>query len=169
MTRALTMAGLLWLALASPAFLTSADKDEKSKEEKADFQVYDGYFESNKSGLDGKASFLVFTNQAAFDKVFRPVPPLGGKKKTLLPADAFEGHLVAAVIKRGDRVWTYKVLSVAPCKGKVTITYEAKAPETGGSATFASPLIVRVPRPGNQRVAFVENGVDVSTVEVGKE
>src|SRR5437660_571941 len=86
-----------------------------AKEEKADFRVYDGYFESNKSGLEGKNSFLVLTDKAAFDKVFRPVPPLGGKRKVLLPDNAFESNLVAAVVKRGDRVWTYKVLSVTAC------------------------------------------------------
>jgi hypothetical protein len=164
--QALLLVGIVCLALVGTGRL-SVGKDD-AKEEKADFKVYDGYFESNKSGLKGEASFLVFTDKKGFDNVFRPTPPLlGGKKKVLLPDNAFEAQLVAAVVKRGDRVWTYKVTGVTHCKGKATITYEAKAGQAGG-ATFASPLIVAVARGGLARVVFVENGKEVGTAEIGK-
>jgi hypothetical protein len=162
----LLLAGILCVALAGTGQLT-AGKDD-AKEEKADFKVYDGYFESNKSGLKGEASYLVFTDRKTFDNVFRPTPPLlGAKKKTFLPDNSFESNMVAAVVKRGDRTWAYKVIDVTRCKGKTTISYEAKAEGAGGGATFASPLIVAVARDGT-RVVFVENGKEVGTAAIGK-
>jgi hypothetical protein len=149
---------LAWLGDSAPA-------GEKEDKKDLSFQSFNSYFESNKSGLTGESSYLVFTNKAAFGKVFQATPPVGGKKRTYLPADAFESGIVAAVVKRGNRVWTYKVTGVDFCKGKATVTYEAKAgPE--GSATFASPLIVTVQSRESNRVVFVENGKEVSTVNV---
>jgi hypothetical protein len=144
----------------------AADKDEEAK--KVDFKVYDGYFQSNKAGLAGKASYLVFRSRKDFDKVFRPVPPLlKGKKKTMLPDDIFKASMVVAVIKRGNSITTYRVKGVRALKGKITLAYEAKAgPET--TAEFASPLIVSIPR-GTGQVVFEENGKAASTVAVPKE
>jgi hypothetical protein len=160
-----TAACLLFLCLRLPA----ADADKKEKETKADYKVYDGYFESNQSGLKGKSSFLVFTDKKAFDKVFRPAPPLlGGKKKTMLPPDAFKTGIVVAVVKRGNQLWTYKVQSATSCKGKITLSYQAESRD-GGSATFASPLIVALPGASEPQVRFEENGKEAALVNVAKE
>jgi hypothetical protein len=163
MTRALLVAGAVCLALVWLGTEATAGEDQKAKP--LTFQVYDSYFESNKSGLEGASSYLVFTDKESFGKVFRPTPPLGGKKRTYLPDNAFASNVVAAAVKRGNRIWNYKVTGVELCKGKATVRYEAKAgPE--GSARFASPLIVRLPGAGVSRVIFEENGKEVATVKL---
>src|SRR5436190_21026346 len=70
-----------------------------------------GYYESNKSGLSGPASYLVFKERADFDAVFLS-SRLPGKKAKLLPKGAFKDHIVVATIKRGDAVFTYEVTKV---------------------------------------------------------
>src|SRR5687767_4556856 len=101
MTRTLLMlaVGTMWIGLGR-------GDDTKAKDVK--FDQATGYFESNKSGLEGAASYLAFSNEEAFAKVLRPTPPLMGKKPKLLPKDVFDNHLVVAVIKRGDTTWQYK-------------------------------------------------------------
>jgi hypothetical protein len=163
MTRALLVAGVVCLGLAWLGAAATAGENEKAKP--LTFQVYDSYFESNKAGLEGASSYLVFTDRESFGKVFRPTPPLGGKKRTYLPNNAFASNLVAAAVKRGNRIWNYKVAGVELCKGKATVRYEAKAgPES--SARFASPLIVTLPGAGVSQVIFEENGKEVATVKV---
>ncbi|HEY1190171.1 MAG TPA: hypothetical protein VGE74_21170, partial [Gemmata sp.] len=102
-----------------------------------------------------------------FDKVFAARPPLmGGKKAKVLPAGAFDKHFVAAVVKRGNAITTYAVKTVTLDKdGTVYVQYEATA-GPAGTATFASPLVVSVPKAGAKKVTFVENGKTVGTVEV---
>ena len=98
MQTALVATLVTWLACHGLA----AEKDE-AKGDKVEFHVFDGYFESNKSGLKGDASFLALTDDAAFDKVFGKAVVMG-KKQNFLPKDAFETKLVFATIKRGDKV-----------------------------------------------------------------
>ena len=157
----LALAGVLCAAAAAGA---------KAKGEKVPFKVYTrAYFESNKSGLkDRPASYLAFTEQKAFDRVLRPVPPLGAKKPAYLPRNVFASKLVVAVIKRGDRVWDYKVEKVTADGGTLYVQYKASGKGGGGSATFASPLIVTVDGGKYTSVVFIENGKKVGTARVGK-
>src|SRR5882672_628062 len=103
MKKRLALAVTLLLPLAAPA----DDKDEP-KGDKVEFTVHDGYFESNKSGLKGDTSFLAFTDDDAFKKIFG-VAVVMGAKKNFLPKDAFEKKIVVSTIKRGDKIWEYKV------------------------------------------------------------
>ena len=128
------------------------------------YEVHTGYFVSNKSGLDAKASYLAVTDEAAFDKLFGKAT-VQGRKEKFLPRNAFDAKLVAAVVKCGHETCTYDVQSVAAKDGTLTIQYTAKARD-GGSATFASPLIVSLDKGKYTTIEFVENGKKVGTASI---
>ena len=79
-----------------------------------------------------------------------------GAKPKVLPEKAFDTLVVCALIRQGNKVWTYTVQEVTQQEGVLTIKYKASAAD-GGTATFASPLIVSVPQGKYRQVRFVEN------------
>ena len=159
----MTRFALLSALLALSGALARADE---AKGEKVDSTTYDAYFEKNNSGLKGDASYLAFAGQDGFGKVFAARPPLmGGKKPVLLPPGAFDKQLVAAVIKRGNSITTYKVEKVTKEGDTLYVQYKADS-GPAGTATFASPLIVSAPKEGVKKVAFIENGKAAGTAEV---
>jgi hypothetical protein len=161
------MKRLGWLAAVVGLFLgVAALRADEAKGEKVESNVYNGYFESNKSGLKGDSSYLYFADQAAFDKIFLAVPPTGAKKPVLLPEKAFDKMAVVAVVKRGNAVTEYAVEKVTDDKGTLYVQYKATAGKPG-TATFASPLIVSVPKGKYTSVVFIENGKTVDTIKVG--
>lgn len=151
----------IFLAVSAGALRSAGGAD---KEDEVAYQVHDGYFESNKSGLKGDTSFLAFTDQKSFDRVFG-VAAVMRKKQNFLPKNAFESRLVAAVVKRGGAVWTYKVDKVTAANGKLYVQYQATS-QDGGGATFASPLIVSMDRGKYSAVVFIENGKQVGTANI---
>jgi hypothetical protein len=157
---------LLLAAFAGVVRLSGAD-DTKAKEVR--FDQATGYFESNKSGLTGEASYLAFADQESFLKALRPTPPLMGKKPKLLPKDVFEKNIVVSVIKRGDTIWKYTVDKVTAQTGTLTIEYKAAQQGAGGgTAKFASPMVVAVEKGDYKEVVFVENGKKAATVKFVK-
>src|SRR5580698_8015946 len=113
------------LALAAATVL-GASLMCPAEEKKVEYAIHmPGYFESNRSGLKGAESHLVFTDQKAFDNVFRPVFVPGGKAK-LLPNDAFDKQMVIATIKRGMEIVEYKVESLVADDGVLKLSYTAK-------------------------------------------
>jgi hypothetical protein len=161
---------LLIAAAALPVLVAglalAADKAE-AKGKKVEFDVYDDYFESNKSGLKGETSFLAITDPDTFDKVFGKAAVMGAKQK-FLPKDAFDTKLVVAVIHRGNAVWRYKVDQVTADGDTLNVQYEATS-KTGGTATFHSPLVVAVDKVKYTSVAFIENGEKIGTAKIEKE
>jgi hypothetical protein len=155
---------VLLAAAAGP--IVAAEKVE-AKGEKLAYEVHNGYFESNKSGLKGESSYLTFTDPKAFEKVFG-IGVVMGKKPKLLPKDAFESHLIVAAIKRGKSIWEYKVEKVTEDEGTVYVQYTATPQDGGGSATFASPLIISLPKGKYTAVVFLENGKKAAKVPLGK-
>ena len=151
------------LALAA-GFAAAADKDE-AKGKKVEFDVYTSYFEKNNSGLEGEASYVALTDAKAFDKVFGAAATM--KKQAFLPRDAFDKKMVVAAVKRGDKVWTYKVEKVTADEGTLYVQYEATSKD-GGGAKFASPLIVAVDKGKYTAVVFIENGKKAGTAKVGQ-
>jgi hypothetical protein len=154
---------VLALALAPAA---RADDKAEPKGDKIDFDVHNGHFESNMSGLKGDASFLAFTDAKAFGAVFGTAAVMG-KKYNYMPKDAFDKKLAAAVIHRGDAPWEYKVQKATADGDTVYVQYEATAGKAT-SARFASPLIVSVDKGKYARVVFIENGKKAGTAEIGK-
>jgi hypothetical protein len=142
--------------------------DTEPKPAKVEAVTHGPYFESNMSGLKGESSFLAFTDAKKFSEALRPVPPLlGGKKPNPLPKDAFEKSLVLVVIKRGSEAFEYTVEKAEDRSGTLVLTFKSKGTGGGGTATFASPLVVAVPKGKYKSAEFVENGKKVATVKIG--
>lgn len=128
------------------------------------FTVQTGYFEKNNSGLTGDASFLLISDQAAFDKVFG-VAFVAGAKQNFLPKDAFEKKLVVAAIKRGNATATFAVEKVTADGTTLTVEYKATIGKPT-SAKFATPLILSVEKGKIAKVVFVENGKEAGTASL---
>jgi hypothetical protein len=117
---------LAWLVITCvplvliAAFAPAPDADAK----KIEYTVHANYFEARESGLRGSASYLAFTERESFDRTFG-VGWVRGKPTQVLPRDLFETRFVAAVIKRGDTLWEYKVEKVTAEGDTVTVRYQA--------------------------------------------
>jgi hypothetical protein len=140
-------------------------------EKKLDAVIYGPYFEKNTSGLKPDkedSSYLVFKDKAAFDKVFGSGRVMKQKPKLLDKGD-FDKNLVIAVIKRGKQIHQYTVEGVTVDDGKVRIAYKADPKGgAGGTARFASPLVVAIPKGDYKSVEFVENKKARETITIGK-
>ncbi len=143
---------------ATALFVVHARAADEAKGEKIAHTHYTAYFEKNNSGLKGASSFLAITDKAGFDKTFAARPPLmGGKRPVLLPKGTFDKHVVVAVIKRGPSITTYDVQKVTRDGDTLYVQYKATS-GPAGTASFASPLIIGVPKEQVKRVVFIENG-----------
>jgi hypothetical protein len=89
-------------------------------------------------------------------------------KQNFVPKDAFDKKVVFAVIKRGNAITEYKVDKVTADDGTLYVEYTTKAKGDGGTATFASPLIVSVDNDKFKSVVFIENGKKVATEKFAK-
>jgi hypothetical protein len=145
----------------------AADDKEQAKGKETGFAVHSGYFEKNTSGLKGDASYLTFTDQKSFDQVFGTAATM--KPQNFLPKNVFDSRLVVAVIKRGTAVTEYNVAKVTIDDGTVYVQYEAKAKDGGGTARYASPLIISFDKGRYTAVVFIENGKKVETLKLEKE
>jgi len=166
MKKHLALAVTFLLPLA--AFAAPVDDKDEPKGDKVEFTVHDGYFESNKSGLKGDTSFLAFTDDDAFKKIFG-VGVVMGKKRNFLPKDAFEKKIVVSTIKRGGKIFEYKVDKVTADGKTLYVVYTATGMgKDDGSAAFATPLIVAVDKGKYTSVVFIENGKKAGTADIGK-
>lgn len=147
-----------FLVIGAPA----ADKAKK-----VEYQMHGGYFQKNTADLKGDTSHLVIPDQKGFDRIFGVARTLG-PRPNFLPKNAFDKHTVLAVIKRGTNLYGYRVQKVTDDDGTLTIRYEATAQPGGGTARFASPLIVTVPKGDYKSVVFIENDKKVATEKMEK-
>lgn len=153
--RSWLLCGTLFLAASALV----ADEGKTVKHE-----VYNGYFVSNKFEPDVTESFVVATDQKQFDAVFGSAFVMRDKSQRL-PKDAFATLTVVAVIKRGKATVEYKVTEVVEREGALEIRYSATATPQP-TATFASPLIVGVPKRDYKSVTFVEDKKVVKTLKL---
>jgi hypothetical protein len=155
-------------ALCLPLLIAAAPAPDTdtAKGDKVDFDVHNGHFVRNDAGLKGDSSHLVFTDRDAFDKVFGVGRVIG--KQNFVPRDAFEKKMVVAVVKRGNAITEYAVDKVTAADGTLYVQYTARPRGAGGTATFASPLIVSVDRDKYKSVVFIENGKRADKVKVGQ-
>lgn len=151
----------LLVAVSSIAAPVPAHPAEKTLE----CAAYSGHFEKNTSGLKGDVSHLVFTDAESFGRVFGSVPPLGAKKHKWVSADVFEKNVVVAAITRGTSPAIYSDISTTLSGTTLTVRYKSAlaAPTT---ATFASPLILSVPKDEIKTVVFAANGKETAPIEV---
>lgn len=127
------------------------------------FDSYSGYFVSNQFEPDAKESFVVCVNQQAFDKCFGAAFVMGDKSHRL-PKDVFETQQVIGAIKRGTSIWDYTVKKVIESNDGIEVHYSAKEMKQP-SATFASPLIISIPRKSYKTISFVEDGKLIKVVK----
>ncbi len=151
------MVTAMMLNFAAHAFATDATKTRP--ERNLDFQRYDSsYFERNDTGLTAQTSYMVFTSQAQFDKIFGPAPTMG--RNNFLPNNTFSTKMVFATIARGHFLRTYDDPKVTTKNGTVYVWYKVKDAQQA-SATFASPLILAVDKGQYSEIIFMENGTKV--------
>ena len=150
------MKRILFLLSVVILFVAAGASARGGAEERAlEFQRHDSsYFEKNNSGLKGEKSYLVFTDQRQFDRVFGPAAKMGGND--FLPGDAFNTKIVVAAIKRGS-MRRYSDIKVTEENGVLLVSYTA-TDEKPGSASFRVPLILAVEKGDYSGVVFVENG-----------
>jgi hypothetical protein len=130
------------------------------------FDVYGGYFVSNKFEPDAPASFVVIADPKRFDEVFGAAYVMGDRSHRL-PAGAFEELLIIAPIKRGKALVEFKAQDVRLESGVVTLRYTAAAGPQD-MATFACPLIVSIPKGDYKAVRFIENDQEVKRVDLAR-
>jgi hypothetical protein len=133
-------------------------------DDKVEARVYTGHYEKNTSGLSGEASFLVYHDFAEFEKVFGVVPPIGARKPNPVTDDVLADNRVVAVIKRGKAVVVFTEVAVTSDGQTLTVRYKAEV-GAPGAATFATPLVVSVPKGKETKVVFVENGKEVGSAK----
>lgn len=157
------MRSLFALALfVVPAMLLGEDKKEP------EFVVHTGHFEKQDTGLKGESSLLLLTDNESFTKYLGAVPPsgLGGgvRKYTPVTKDVFDQKVVAVVIKRGHAITLYTEVSTKTEGDTLTMTFKSQEGKPN-AGTFASPLVVAVPKGTITRVVFVENGKEIGTAK----
>ncbi len=132
------------------------------------FCVHNGYFVSNKFEPDAATSFMVITDQTAFDAAFKATPPLLGQqpKPQLLPPNSFETKIVVAAVHRGKGEWTYKGHSVQ-LEGHTLVVRYGVLPRERTFET-ACPMIISVSKGDYTAVRFVENTREVKTLDLGR-
>jgi hypothetical protein len=124
-------------------------------------EAFDGYFVSNKFEPDAAESFVVVRDQTKFDAIFG-VAFVMGDKSHRLPPEAFATQMVIGVIKRGMATYDFQVTKVVQQAGELEVHYSAAVtPQVG--ATFASPLILGIPKQAYKTIKFVEGEKVVKT------
>ncbi len=164
-----TMAAVILIPMALSATQGApapADKN-KAKGEKAEFKVYNSYFVSNKAGIKDGSTYKAFADQTSFETIFRPAPPLIGKKREYLPKDVFDTKIVATVIKQGHKMVEYKVEKVTVDKDTLYVQYTTTSKDTP-TATFAASLILTVDKGKIATVIFLEDGKRAGTAKIEK-
>jgi hypothetical protein len=177
MTRLLFAVAFLVAAAATAQDRKKDDEPKKSepKGTKVDFANHTGHFVKTDakadSGSKADVSYLFIPDRATFDRHFGIVPPPGfgapgGGRVDPVQPRLFDSRVVLAVIKRGKGPITYTVESITEDGGTLTVRYKAESgKEGGGTATFASPMLVSIPRVKATKAVFVENGKEVGTAE----
>jgi hypothetical protein len=160
------MLRLALLAVPLAMLATTSRAADEANGDKVEYATYPGYFEKNNSTLKGDASYIAFTDKDSFAKVFQLRPPLmKGNKAEPLPEKVFDKQVVLAVVKRGNSITTYTVEKVTVDGDTIYVQYKAEA-GPAGTATFASPLVIAADKGKAKKVAFIENGKTVTTVDV---
>jgi hypothetical protein len=161
------LAGLTALVLVNSLASAPLPADDKveAKGDKVAYDEHTGHFEKNTAGLKGDSSYLALTDAAGFDKIFGIGRVMGKPQNFVKPGD-FDKKMVLAVIKRGKSLAEYTVQKVTAADGVLYVQYEVKMQDKGGTATFASPLILTVDKGKYKEVVFIENGKKADTVAI---
>jgi hypothetical protein len=147
-------------------FGTLAYAEDKPKEEKPVSTIHTGHFVRNDT-VNETRSLYVCVDMEAFEKLFGTVPPLngnGGRKTNPVKEEVFEKNTVVAVVTRAMAITTYTEVSTKVDGTKLVVSYKC---ETGkpSSASYASPLVLSVPKGEWKTATFIENGKEVGSAK----
>ena len=123
-------------------------------------KVHSGHFVSNQYKPQDALTLAVFSTSAEFKAAFGTAAfglGAGGKRLDYVGDAAFADGVVAALIRRGNTLYSYQLASTAKTDEGVLTLNILSAGKPDAAATFASPLIVSLPRAGVTHVRFVEN------------
>lgn len=151
---------IVWALCVTPLI---ADEKGTTQPTNVPFEVYSGYFVSNKAKLDGESTWRIVNDKKSFDQIFGVAFVMGDRAKRLKP-NTFEDQFVLTVITTGNFLAKYEVQSIVAKGTTLTVNYQVSR-QDGGTATFTSPLILSVPRRNRSSVIFVENGKTVKTLK----
>ncbi len=118
--------------------------------------VHDGYFVAGEFEEDLPVSFIVLRDRPAFDKVFGAGFVMDDPFHRL-PKTAFGDSLVVAAIHRGNAFWEYRLRYVSLLDGVLRLEYSTNVHQKP-DASYACPLIVRLPKGTYRAVEFAEDG-----------
>ena len=123
-------------------------------------KVHSGHFVSNQYKPQDALTLAVFSTSAEFKAAFGTAAfglGAGGKRLDYVGDAAFADGVVAALIRRDNTMYSYQLASTAKTDEGVLTLNILSAGKPDAAATFASPLIVSLPRAGVTHVRFVEN------------
>jgi hypothetical protein len=159
----MTRFGLLIVVLWS---IASSVADDKTDGDKVSHEIYQRpYFEKNNSGLKGDRSHLVLKSNDDLDRYFGVGFVMNNNGKTV-PKNSFETNIVIAMITRGKTTFEYKINSITRKEGVVTVTYATIAQGKEGSAQFASPILISIPKEKITKIIFQEKDQKPVEIEV---
>lgn len=129
---------------------------------------HDGHFVNNTFRPNDPSLSLLITDHVDFEKVFG-VAAFGlaggkGKPQKWVNAKTFENNFVAAIIRRGNSLWTYKVEKGELLNGTLALHFRTEQSPPNPATQFASPMIVSFGRADVQKVEFIENGKSVNVI-----
>ncbi|MDC0048622.1 hypothetical protein OAL09_04700 [Verrucomicrobia bacterium] len=142
---------LCFISVFSLQIASIAEKNQKLK-----FEIYSGYFVSNKFEPSETRSFVVAKNQKQFDQIFGVAFVLGDKSHRL-EENELKSKTVIAAIRRGKSLCDFKIHSIINKNGVLEMRYAAKM-QKESTASFACPLIISVPKGNYKAIHFIENG-----------
>ena len=126
---------------------------------------HDGHFVNNTFRTNDASLFLLITEMADFEKVFG-VAAVQGKPRKWVNTRTFENSSVAAIIRRGNSIWTYKVQKGELQNGTLALHFSSEKTPPNPATEFASPMIVSFDRADVQKVEFIENGKSVNVIAI---
>ncbi len=154
------------VTLQASSVAISADAPEPAPAAVA-VKVHSGHFVSNQYKPDDALTLALFHTLADFKIAFGTAAfglGRGGKQLDYVNEAAFNNGVVAALIHRGNTPYEYKLIAPTDLvRGVLTLNIRA-AGQPSDTATFASPLIVSMPRAGITHVRFVENDRELGQV-----
>lgn len=134
---------------------------------KPSYSLAEGYFVKNTHPIPASGiSCLWFETQADFDQVLQKTPPLMYSQPT--KPVSLNDAIAVAIIHQGTTVPEMKVTSVTVQGNVLVVEYTSKTPPAAGTATFAVPLVLVVPKAslkGVQAVSFIENGREAGSAQ----
>lgn len=155
---------LLWPALAPQGGVPAATAADKPAESALAFDTYSGYFVRNDFQPKLPSSYAVIAAERQFPKVFG-VAAVMNDQSHRVPQLIFHTAVLLVVVKRAPAICTYHVDRVVAQNAVLRMYYTTEMGKPG-TATFASPLIVSVPKGNYEGIEFVEDGKVVATLRI---